>query len=78
MGSELGYRMARSIVASFFVTADCLKCVMSYGKAVLACTVSVEDPLIILECVRAAIGAGSDCWPCICQMLRLMGISCSG
>merc|ERR1711892_21359 len=56
-------------------TDDCgwdtgLACAGDIGSAVLDCAGIFVNPLEIVSCVQDAIGAGHDCWPCICWVIE--------
>ena len=56
-------------------TDDCnwqtgLTCVTDIGLAVWECSSVIANPLEIISCVEDAIGAGHDCWPCICWVVE--------
>jgi len=47
-----------------------LSCAGDIGSAVLDCAGIFVNPLEIVQCVQDAIGAGHDCWPCICWVIE--------
>merc|ERR1712168_535363 len=48
----------------------CLTCVDDIVKAIAECG---ADNANILECITDAIGAASDCFHCICEVLEIIG-----
>eukprot|EP00091_Calanus_sinicus_P016894 TRINITY_DN36530_c0_g1_i1.p1 TRINITY_DN36530_c0_g1~~TRINITY_DN36530_c0_g1_i1.p1 ORF type:complete len:159 (+),score=63.08 TRINITY_DN36530_c0_g1_i1:71-478(+) len=56
-------------------TDDCdwgtgLTCVTDIGWAVWECSSVIANPLEIVSCVEDVIGAGHDCWACICWVVE--------
>ena len=47
-----------------------LACAGDIGSAVLDCAGIFVNPLEIVQCVQDAIGAGHDCWPCVCWVIE--------
>merc|ERR1711887_259294 len=47
-----------------------LACAGDIGQAVLDCAAIAANPLEVISCVEDIVGAGSDCWPCICWVIE--------
>ena len=47
-----------------------LECVTKLTQPILHCTSTVANPMNVVTCVKALIGAGHTCDKCLCYVIR--------
>ena len=52
-----------------------LKCTAKITRAVAKCTIGGK---VSLACIKKVIGAANKCYPCICKVLKKIGIKVPG